>query len=149
MDNNTYAYPTDIVIPYIISVKQFNMAQYCLPKQHTIAYTKPSTKSRSVYTFSAPVVSTDRYPVTELVFCDYDYWVKIPNLGDNLRTGYVKCSAAGFDYDKYVDNPYQQTPNPQIGTNTDVIFNMWYFPNNIYKGVIMLLHCIISISTVV
>lgn len=61
--------------------------------------------------------------------------MKIPNLGSNANiTGYVKCSDISFDYEKYVD-PDQQTPNTQIGTNTEVIFNMWYFPNSKYKGV--------------
>lgn len=134
MDNDAYAQSFNLQFPYIIIVKKFSSAILCVPTQDTVAYSHPDTRSNIVYTFSAPVVSTDRYPITELVFCSYDYWVKFPYLGDDLKTGYVKCSDLGFDYEKYVD-PSEQTPNPQIGSNKDVIFNMWYFPNGKYKGV--------------
>lgn len=133
MDNNAYSQPRCKPCPYIVNVKEFRMAILCLPLEGTVAYRLPYGESNAVYTFPAPF-STDRYPITQLVFCDYDYWVVIPNLGNNFATGYVRCSDLGFDYEKYVD-PDQQTPNSQIGTNTDVIFNMWYFPNNKYKGV--------------
>lgn len=143
MDNNTYAQSSSYIIaqspccrkfPYIINVKQFDIPKFGIPTQGSIAYSYPNAGSEVVYTFPAPTVSTRSYPITQLVFCSYNYWVKIPGLGNNHETGYVKCSALGFDYESYVD-PAQQTHNPQIGTNTDVIFNMWYFPNNKYKGV--------------
>ncbi|MBD5082277.1 MAG: hypothetical protein HDT44_11025 [Ruminococcaceae bacterium] len=134
MDNNAYAQSCCCIkIPYVINVKKFQTALLCLPKQGSVAYLKPSTKSKPLHTFSAPETITDRYPITQLVFCDYDYWVKIPELVD-FKAGYVKCSDAGINYEKYVV-PKAQTPNPQIGTNTDAIFNMWYFPNSTYKGV--------------
>ena len=120
-------------IPYVINVKQFQAALLCLPKQGSVLYLKPSTKSAPLHTFLAPETFKDRYPVSQLVFCDYDYWVKILDLED-FRGGYVKCSDAGINYEIYV-KPSEQIPNPQIGTNTDAIFNMWYFPNKIYKGV--------------
>lgn len=109
MDSDAYAQLFNLQFPYIIIVKKFSSAILCVPTHDTVAYSHPDTRSNIVYTFSAPVVSTDRYPITELVFCSYDYWVKFPYLGDDLKTGYVKCSDLGFDYEKYVD-PSEQTP---------------------------------------
>lgn len=86
-----------------------------------------------VCTFQQPTANT-KYVINQLVYCDGKYWVKIPNLGSNFSDGYVKCDDIDYNYTNYA-NPDNQTPNSAIGSNTNVIFNMWYLPTSVYKGV--------------
>ncbi len=133
MEVNTYRDTYSTNSPYIILVKQFDQANYCVPPANTKAYSYPKAGSSVVYTFPQPTSST-RYNIISLVFCSGNYWVKIPNLGTGLKDGYVKCGDINFDYTKYAA-PDKQTSNKEIGENTDVIFNMWYFPVKNIKGV--------------
>ncbi|MDE7281451.1 MAG: hypothetical protein K2N36_06905, partial [Ruminiclostridium sp.] len=55
-------------------------------------------------------------------------------MGSNKVSGYVNCFEIAFNVTEYAA-PDKQTPNPQIGSNTNVIFNMWYFPVSSYIGV--------------
>lgn len=47
------------------------------------------------------------------------------NLSPDYPQAYVLCDDVNFDYAQYI----AQTPNSKIGSNSDVIFNMWYYPN--------------------
>lgn len=117
---------------YIIPVKKFGQTTVKAPLQGTKAYTYPWIGSTVSYTFPAP--SSTKYSVDSLVFCGGDYWAHFINLGSAKKSGYVNCFEIGFNYTQYAD-PSMQTPNSNIGTNTSVIFNMWYFPTNSYIGV--------------
>ena len=133
MNNNANNLSVTSNSPYIILVKQFTGAYYSVPPAGTKAYSYPKSGSSVVYTFPQPT-STTRYTINSVVFCSGNYWVKYTNLGDNFEDGYVKCSDINFDYTTYAD-PDNQTPNSQIGSNTSVIFNMWYFPIGSISGV--------------
>ena len=134
MNNNTYDISVTSSSPYIILVKQFTGAYYSVPSAGTKAYSFPKDGSSVIYTFPQSTSSTTRYVINSIVYCDSNYWAKYPNLGNNLDVGYVKCSDINFDYTTYAD-PDNQIPNPQIGTNTTDIFNMWYFPIDSITGV--------------
>lgn len=136
MENKTYDEESRASLPYIIVVKQFTGDARAVPSEGTKAYEYPSSGSKVVYTFPEPTSNT-YYRMSSLVFCSGDYWVKIPNLfneNNEIVTGYVKCNDISFNYTSYAD-PDKQTPNSAIGTNKNVIFNMWYFPTSKYKGV--------------
>lgn len=136
MDNNIYNAESRATLPYIIVVKQFTGGVRTVPPANTYAYGYPTPGSRRVYTFPQPTAST-YYNVNSLVYCSGIYWVVIPNLivnSNEVVTGYVKCNDIGFNYTSYA-NPDNQTPNSAIGTNKEVIFNMWYLPTSVYKGV--------------
>lgn len=133
MENNIYSSEIRASSPYIIVVKQFTGPNYCVPPAGTKAYSYPKSGSSEVCTFSQPTADI-KYVINQLVYCDGKYWVKIPNLGINFADGYVKCDDIGYNYTNYA-NPDNQTPNSVIGTNNEVIFNMWYLPTDVYKGV--------------
>lgn len=133
MENNIYSSEIRASSPYIIVVKQFTGPNYCVPPAGTKAYSYPKSGSSEVYTFPQPTADI-KYVINQLVYCDGKYWVKIPNLGINFADGYVKCDDIGYNYTNYA-NPDNQTKNSVIGTNKEVIFNMWYLPTSIYKGV--------------
>lgn len=118
---------------YIITVKVFTGPFYSVPPAGTKAYALPNTSSTVVYTFPPPS-STAKYVINSLVFCGGDYWFKFKQLGVHFESGYVKCSDINLDYSTYIA-PENQTPNSEIGSNKEVIFNMWYFPTNSIKGV--------------
>ena len=120
-------------LPYIILVKQFTGSYYSVPSAGTKAYSFPQAGSSVVYTFPTPTSST-KFVINSVVYCSGYYWAKFCNLGDNSQDGYVKCSDISLDYTTYAD-PDNQTPNSQIGKNTTVIFNMWYFPIDSIHGV--------------
>lgn len=136
MEKNNYDEMSRASLPYIIVVKQFTGAVREVPPADTKAYDYPRSGSSVVYTFPRPT-STTFYYINSVVYCDSDYWLAIPNLpksNGQTVTGYVKCSDISNSYTSYA-NPDKQTPNSTIGTNKDVIFNMWYFPTSDYNGV--------------
>ena len=119
--------------PYIITVEYFKGSLKYVPLQGTKAYSYPMAGSAVVYVFPAATSSTMYFPHS-LVFCDGDYWACYTNLTGNGVDGYVNCSDIKLDIAKYAA-PDKQIPNSQIGSNTNVIFNMWYFPVSSYTGV--------------
>lgn len=135
IENTSYDENSRGSFHYIIVVKQFTGGIKTVPPAGTKAYSYPNPESRVVWTFSAPTASTTYY-ISSLVYCYEDYWVKIPDIKtlNKVETGYVKCSDIGFNYTSYA-NPDNQTPNSAIGTNKEVIFNMWYLPTANYIGV--------------
>lgn len=138
MENNNFDEMSLASSPYIIVVKQFTGGAREVPPANTKAYAYPKNGSSVVYTFPQPT-STKFYYINSVVYCDGNYWLAIPNLPTSNSsaitvTGYVKCSDVSNSYISYA-NPDKQTPNSTIGTNKEVIFNMWYFPTSEYKGV--------------
>ncbi len=136
MVKNNYDEMSRASLPYIIVVKKFTGAVREVPPANTKAYDYPRNESSVVYTFPQPT-STTFYYINSVVYCDGNYWLVIPNLTNShgqTVTGYVKCSDISNSYTSYA-NPDKQTPNSAIGTNKEVIFNMWYFPTSDYKGV--------------
>lgn len=78
-------------------------------------------------------MSGTKYYIRSLVF-NGDYWAEFINLGINGESGYVNCFEVAFNVTEYAA-PDKQTLDSQIGSNTNVIFNMWYFPVSSYIGV--------------
>lgn len=97
--------------------------------QGTSAYNEPEGKT-VVYTLQKGV----KYYADYLSFYGSDYWVRLKDLGTQKVSGYVKSTLVGFDVKKYAA-PEVQTPNPELGSNPSVTFNMWYFPVSGYTGV--------------